>query len=289
MTQASQIKTVVFPVGGSGTRFLPITKSVPKEMLPILDQPLIHYCVQEAREAGIERFIFVTGRGKVAIEDFFDRDISLERELTEKNKRDYAKKVREVSLESGQMIYVRQPEPLGLGHAIACAAPWVNNEPFAVMLPDDFILNKNGPGALAQMIEAYDYAKSPCMAAVMTVPQEATSSYGILDPAGSTEGQLIAAKGLVEKPKPELAPSCEAIVGRYILPPQIMDELLKGKTGAGGEIQLTDAMAKLIPENGFCGYRYVGDRYDCGNHEGWLQANNAAFALRKKAEEEKAA
>ena len=292
----TSIKTAVFPVGGAGTRFLPATKSIPKEMLPILDKPLIQHSVEEARAAGIEKFIFVTGRGKEAIENHFDRDFALERHLEQKNHQELVDLIKEISLDPGQVIYLRQPEPLGLGHAIGCAAPWIQEPAFAVLLPDDFIqVGQSGcPPVLSQMCDMYDHDASPVMAAVMTVTLDEVSSYGILDvnppseataPSASMMGSLIptslvstsliSAKGLVEKPSRDTAPSCEAIIGRYILPSAILPHLLKGQIGSGGEIQITDAMAALIPTHGFYGFRFKGTRYDCGHHLGWLSANIA--------------
>ncbi|MDC0344653.1 UTP--glucose-1-phosphate uridylyltransferase [Alphaproteobacteria bacterium] len=276
---SSPIKTAVFPVGGIGTRFLPATKASPKEMLPVLDKPLIQYSVEEALKAGIEKFVFVTGRGKTAIEDHFDRDPALEAFLTAQGKEEFCHIIKDLSLDAGQVIYVRQPEPLGLGHAIHCAAPWIKEQAFAVLLPDDFI--QADPGVLMQMCQVYDMAKRPVMAAVMTVPEDTVSAYGIVDPL-SQENDLIQAKGLIEKPARDKAPSCQAIIGRYILPTEIFDPLQKGHIGRGGEIQLTDAMSSLMTTHGFQGFLFKGNRYDCGHHLGWLEAN-IAEALQRPA------
>ena len=270
-----QIKTALFPVAGAGTRFLPITKASPKEMLPILNKPLIQYSVDEAKAAGVEKFIFITGRSKTAIENYFDRDVNLERFLQEKNKKDIAEIIKKVSLDPGQVVYVRQHEPLGLGHAINCAAPWVEEEAFAVLLPDDFILTKDANASvLAQMCHAYDWEKCPAMAAVMTVDRHNVVDYGILDIDKTIKNEHIA-KGLIEKPSVAQAPSCEAIVGRYVLPKRIFSKLKEACTGYGGEIQLTDAMKALIPDPGFHGFRFQGTRYDCAHHVSWLAANLA--------------
>jgi len=269
-----RIRKAVFPVAGLGTRFLPATKSMPKEMLPVVDKPLIQYAVEEAQAAGIEEFIFVTGRGKSAIEDHFDRSFELEHQLELKGKTEFLELVRRWMPPAGQIAYTRQREPLGLGHAVWCARNFVDNEPFAVLLADDLILADRP--VLKQMVEAFDETGGNVVA-VMDVPREHTSRYGILDVA-SDDGRLIEAKGIVEKPKPEDAPSTASVVGRYILLPRVFDHLAAQKPGAGGEIQLTDALARMIGETPFHGIRYEGQRFDCGDKLGFLQAT-IAFAL----------
>jgi UTP--glucose-1-phosphate uridylyltransferase len=269
-----RIRKAVFPVAGLGTRFLPATKSMPKEMLPVVDKPLIQYAVEEAQAAGIEEFIFVTGRGKSAIEDHFDRSFELEHQLELKGRTEFLELVRHWMPPAGQIAYTRQREPLGLGHAVWCARNFVDNEPFAVLLADDLILADRP--VLKQMVDAFDETGGNVVA-VMDVPREHTSRYGILDVA-SDDGRLIEAKGIVEKPKPELAPSTASVVGRYILLPRVFDHLSGQKPGAGGEIQLTDALARMIGETPFHGLRYQGTRFDCGDKLGFLQAT-IAFAL----------
>ncbi len=269
-----RVRKAVFPVAGQGTRFLPATKALPKEMLPIVDRPLIQYAVDEAREAGIEEFIFVTGRNKSAIEDHFDRSFELERSLNEKGNAEALKAIRDIVLEPGQITYTRQQSPLGLGHAVWCARHQVGNEPFAILLADDLILAR--PGCLKQMIEVHAEIGGN-LVAVEDVPREQTDRYGILD-VTTDDGRIAGAKGLVEKPKPADAPSTLSIIGRYILQPDVFDELNRAKPGAGGEIQLTDAMARTIPRIAFHGLRFDGKRYDCGNRAGFLEAS-IAFAL----------
>jgi len=268
------VRKAVFPVGGLGTRFLPATKSMPKEMLTVVDKPLIQYAVEEAKAAGIEEFIFVTGRGKQAIEDHFDRSYELEDVLRGRDKRDLLHAIHDWMPQAGQVAYTRQMEPLGLGHAVRCAKPLVGNEPFAVLLADDLILARTG--CLAQMVEAYNEVGGNMIAA-MEVPREHTRRYGVIDP-GATEGRLTEVKGLVEKPEPVAAPSTTAVIGRYILQPRVFDYLDQGQKGAGGEIQLTDALARMIGEAPFHGLRFKGERYDCGDKVGFLHAN-IAFAL----------
>ena len=268
------IKTAVFPVGGLGTRFLPATKAMPKEMLPIVDKPLIHHAFEEAVAAGIERFIFVTGRNKNAISNHFDHQYELQKILNEKNKE------LELSLTSGWMpdagniIFTRQMEPRGLGHAVWCARHWVANEPFAVLLADDLIMDPTP--CLKQMVDAYEHTPGN-VAAVMDVPAEQTNRYGILD-IEEENGQIVKARGLVEKPAPADAPSTLSITGRYILQPSIFDELEKQKVGSGGEVQLTDAMNDMIGRTDFYGYRFTGTRFDCGSKVGFVEAN-IAYAL----------
>lgn len=271
------VRKAVFPVAGLGTRFLPATKAMPKEMLPVVDRPLIQYAIDEARVAGIEEFVFVTGRAKSAIEDHFDHSFELECTLEEKGKVDALAAIRECMLGPGQISYTRQQMPLGLGHAVWCARKHVGDEPFAVLLADDLIMAE--PGCLKQMIEAYNEVGGNIVA-VEDVPRERTSQYGILDVV-KDGGRLAEARGLVEKPNPEDAPSTLSIIGRYILQPNVLDELGRQQKGAGNEIQLTDAMARTIPETSFHGFRFEGTRYDCGNRLGYLEAN-IAFAMARE-------
>ncbi|MAF49746.1 MAG: UTP--glucose-1-phosphate uridylyltransferase GalU [Rhodospirillales bacterium] len=268
------VRKAVFPVAGQGTRFLPATKAMPKEMLPIVDRPLIQYAVDEAREAGIEEFIFVTGRAKSAIEDHFDHSIELERSLKESGKQDALQAISEWVPEPGQISYTRQQNPLGLGHAVWCARYHIHQEPFAVLLADDLILAR--PGCLKQMIEIYNQVGGN-LVAVEDIPKEHTDRYGILDVV-EDDGKLARAKGLVEKPDPKSAPSTLSIIGRYILHPQVFAQLDMQEKGAGGEIQLTDAMARTIGDVPFHGFRFDGKRYDCGNKLGFIEAN-IAYAL----------
>ena len=269
-----RVRKAVFPVGGLGTRFLPATKALPKEMLPIVDKPLIQYAVEEAHAAGIEEFIFVTGRGKTAIEDHFDHSYELEDLLSSRNRVEALEALRAVVPGAGQVAYTRQQEPLGLGHAVWCARNLVGEEPFAVLLADDLILSKKP--CLAQMVEAAGETGGN-MVAVMDVPREHTSRYGILE-VGSDDGRLAEVRGLVEKPEPAAAPSTLSVIGRYILMPEVFEHLGKKKPGAGGEIQLTDAMAKMIGGGPFHGLRFEGTRFDCGDKIGFLQAT-IAFGL----------
>ena len=274
---SSTVKKAIFPVGGLGTRFLPATKSMPKEMLPVVDKPLIQYAVEEAAEAGIEEFIFVTGRGKSAIEDHFDHSMELEQTLESRDKKDALALVQGMMHEPGSVAYIRQQEPAGLGHAVWCARHLIGDEPVAILLADDLILAKDGQkNCLAEMTEAWS-KQGGNMVACMEVPQEDTSSYGIITP-GETHGTLTEVKGLVEKPKPEDAPSRLAVVGRYIIEPGVFNELSRMERGSGGEIQLTDSLARRIGETPFSGLAFSGTRYDCGSKIGFLQAN-IAFAL----------
>jgi len=268
------IKKIVFPVAGLGTRFLPATKAIPKEMLPVLDKPLIQYAVEEAIEAGIDQIMLVTGRNKQVMEDHFDHAYELEKILQEKGKQAALEISRSMLLPEGSIHYVRQMRPRGLGHAIWCARNFVNGDPFAVALPDDLIKGK--PGALKQMVEAYGQVGGN-LVATMDVPREDTSKYGVITP-GTYNGKLVEVKGLVEKPHPEDAPSTKAVVGRYILQPEVMDLLANTKVGAGGEIQLTDAMAGLIGQHPFYALEFEGKRFDCGSKIGWLTANLAYAA-----------
>ena len=270
------IRKAVFPVAGLGTRFLPATKALPKEMLPIVDKPLIQYAVEEAQEAGIEEFIFVTGRAKSAIEDHFDHSIELEHVLIERGKVESLHSVTDWMPAPGHISYTRQQEPLGLGHAVWCARNFVTDEPFAVLLADDLILGK--PGCLKQMVEAHRKIGGSLLA-IEEVPVEQTDKYGILD-VNSDQGGLLPVRGVVEKPAPADAPSQLAIIGRYILEPLVLTILEHQERGAGNEIQLTDAIAKtigILPVNGF---RFQGRRFDCGSKVGYLQAN-IAFALER--------
>jgi UTP--glucose-1-phosphate uridylyltransferase len=271
----SRIKKAVFPVAGLGTRSLPATKAMAKEMQTIVDRPLIQYALDEARDAGIEDFIFVTGRGKSIIEDHFDHVVELEHALEAKGKTEALEAVRAFVPPPGHLYYTRQQAPLGLGHAVWCARGMISDgEPFAVILPDDLILAE--PGCLRQMVDAHAETGGN-MVAVEDVPRELTSRYGILD-VDSDDGKVAKARGLVEKPKPEEAPSTLSIIGRYILDPAVFAALDRQETGAGGEIQLTDAMAATIDSVPFHGLRFEGRRYDCGNKQGFIEAN-IAFGL----------
>jgi UTP--glucose-1-phosphate uridylyltransferase len=263
------LRKAVFPVGGLGTRFLPATKAMPKEMLPIVDRPLIQYAVDEAMEAGIEQMIFVTGRGKSAIEDHFDIAFELETTMSERGK---SLEILEATrLKPGAVAYVRQQEPMGLGHAVWCARDIVGDEPFAVLLADDFMVGK--PGCLKQMVEAYNRTGGNLICAE-EVPDDQTHRYGIITP-GTRDGSLTEVKGLVEKPAPGTAPSNLSVIGRYILQPEVMGVLASQEKGAGGEIQLTDAMSRMIGEQPFHGVTFAGTRYDCGDKAGFIQANIA--------------
>ena len=264
------VKKAIFPVGGLGTRFLPATKALPKEMLPIVDKPLIQYAVEEAVAAGIEEFIFVTGRNKTAIEDHFDHSTELETALLTKGKEEALNLVQGMIHSPGSVSYVRQQEPAGLGHAIWCARHQIAGEPVAVLLADDLIL---GTPALKEMIDAY---QSGNMVAVMNVPADETGSYGIITPKDEA-GQLVTIADIVEKPDPEVAQSTLAVVGRYIIEPGVFDKLAEGRKGAGGEIQLTDSLAARISDVPFLGLRFSGERFDCGSKLGFLKAN-IAFA-----------
>ncbi len=271
------IKKAIFPVGGLGTRFLPATKSMPKEMLPIVDKPLIQYAVEEAAEAGVEEFIFVTGRGKSAIEDHFDHSTELEDTLAARGKDSALKVVRAMMREPGSVAYIRQQEPAGLGHAVWCARHLIGDQPVAVLLADDLILPQKGkPGCLAEMVTAWQETGGNMVAAMEVAPDQ-TSSYGIITP-GETKGILTEVKGLVEKPQPKDAPSNLAVVGRYIIEPGVFTELAQQNRGAGGEIQLTDSLAKRIGQAPFHGALFSGERFDCGSKLGFLQAN-IQFAL----------
>lgn len=271
-----KIRKVVFPVAGLGTRFLPATKANPKEMLPIVDKPLIQYAAEEAVSAGVEELIFVTSSSKRAIEDHFDKNYELEAELERKGKDQMLEVVRSVVPANITCAYVRQPEALGLGHAVLCARPLVGDEPFAVILADDLI-SCNGSCVLGQMVEAFE-DKDCSLLGVDEVPHEETDKYGIVDP-GETEGRLTEVAGIVEKPSPDQAQSNLAVVGRYILTPAIFDHLETIPRGAGGEIQLTDAIERLLHDEKVMAYRFEGKRYDCGNKLGYLQAT-VEYALK---------
>lgn len=263
------LRKAVFPVGGLGTRFLPATKALPKEMLPVVDRPLIQYAVDEALEAGIEQMIFVTGRGKSAIEDHFD--IAYELETTMRHRGKSMELLHQTRLRPGAVAYVRQQEPMGLGHAVLCARDIVGDEPFAVLLADDFMVG--APGCLKQMVDAY-HKVGGNMICAQRVPEDQTHMYGVITP-GIRDGALTEVKGLVEKPPKGTAPSNLSVIGRYILQPEVMQVLETQGTGAGGEIQLTDAMARMIGEQPFHGLTFDGTRYDCGDKAGYIQANLA--------------
>ena len=265
------IKKAIFPVGGLGTRFLPATKAMPKEMLPIVDKPLIQYAVEEAAAAGIEEFIFVTGRNKSAIEDHFDHSFELEETLYAKGKDTALKTVRDMIRQPGTVFYVRQQEPAGLGHAIWCARHLINDEPVAILLADDLIL---GSCCMAEMVAAYQGGN---MVAVMDVPKSDTGSYGIVTP-GNDDGQIIDISALVEKPEPANTPSTIGVVGRYIIEPGVFNQLANQDRGASDEVQLTDALASQIGKVPLKGLRFSGERFDCGSKIGFLQAT-IAFAM----------
>lgn len=270
-----KVTKAIFPVAGLGTRFLPATKAVPKEIMTLVDRPLIQYAIDEAREAGIKEFIFVTSRGKGALEDYFDHAPQLEQELRKKGKDDLLETLKDTNMKSGAIAYIRQHKALGLGHAVACAQRLIANEPFAVILPDDVIAGETG--CLKQMVDAYQETGGS-MVAAMEVPPEKASSYGVLD-VKEDMGALVSVKGMVEKPKAEEAPSNLAVIGRYILTPDVLRNLNQQESGAGGEIQLTDAIAQEIEnDRNVFGFRFRGQRYDCGSKAGFLQAT-VAFAL----------
>jgi UTP--glucose-1-phosphate uridylyltransferase len=269
-----KVTKAIFPVGGLGTRFLPATKAMPKEMLPIVDKPLIQYAVEEAQAAGIEDFIFVTGRGKHAIEDHFDVSFELDAMLRERGKCDLVAAMSRWMPSPGQISYTRQMKPLGLGHAVWCARHLIGDEPFAVLLADDLV--QSNTACLKQMIDLHAEIDGSVVA-VVDVPREHTDRYGILD-VDYDNGRLVSVKGLVEKPRPADAPSTLSIIGRYILQPEVFDYLDKQEKDAGGEIQLTDAMAATLGNGPFHGLRFEGRRFDCGDKAGFLEAS-IAFAL----------
>jgi UTP--glucose-1-phosphate uridylyltransferase len=268
------LRKAVFPVGGLGTRFLPATKAVPKEMLPVVDRPLIQYAVDEAIEAGIEQMIFVTGRGKSAIEDHFDIAYELEATMSARGKS--LQLLEQTRLAPGAVAYVRQQEPMGLGHAVWCARDIVGDEPFAVLLADDFMVGE--PGCLKQMVDAYMQTGGNIICA-QEVPDNMTHMYGVITP-GTRDGALTEVKGLVEKPAAGTSPSNLAVIGRYILQPEVMRILETQGKGAGGEIQLTDAMARMIGDQPFHGLTFKGKRYDCGDKAGYMTANLAVALTR---------
>ena len=270
-----KVTKAIFPVAGMGTRFLPATKSVPKEIMTLVDRPLIQYAIDEARAAGIKEFIFVTSRGKGALEDYFDHAPQLEQELRKKGKDDLLEVLKNTNMDSGAIAYIRQHKALGLGHAVWCARRLIANEPFAVILPDDVIAAEKP--CLQQMVEAYEETGGSMVAAMEVAPDKAPS-YGVLD-VKEDFGSMVSVKGMVEKPKQEDAPSNLAVIGRYILSPKVLTNLNKLKSGAGGEIQLTDAIAEEINQDrGVYGYRFRGQRFDCGSKAGFLQAT-VAFCL----------
>ena len=270
-----KVTKAIFPVAGLGTRFLPATKSVPKEIMTLVDRPLIQYAIDEAREAGITDFIFVTSKGKSALEDYFDRSVELETDLEAKGKHELLDVLKSTYMESGAIAYIRQHRALGLGHAVWCARRLIGDEPFAVMLPDD-VIAADKP-CLKQMVDAYEETGG-CMVAAMEVPQDKASSYGLLD-VKADMGSVVSVKNMVEKPKPEDAPSNLAVIGRYILTPDVMRNLETIDRGAGGELQLTDAIAEELRQNrNVFGYRFEGQRFDCGSKAGFLQAT-VAFGL----------
>lgn len=271
------VTKVVFPVAGMGTRFLPATKASPKEMLPVVDKPLIQYAVEEAVAAGVTDLIFITGRTKRSIEDHFDKAYELESELEARGKQAMLDLVRNTVPSHVNCIYIRQAEALGLGHAVLCAAPVVGDEPFAVMLADDLLDNPGGDPVLKQMVAVYNYHRCSVLG-TMNVPREETRSYGIVS-TESQKGSIQRMTGIVEKPAPEEAPTTQAVVGRYILTPHIFDHLRKLTPGAGGELQLTDAIASLLKEEAVLAHQYEGVRYDCGSKIGYLKAM-VEFGLR---------
>ncbi len=270
------LRKAVFPVAGLGTRFLPATKAMAKEMLPVVDKPLIQYAVEEARAAGIEQFCLITGRGKIALVDHFDVAFELEATLRGRNKEAELRLLADMKMQPGSIVSVRQQEPLGLGHAIWCARAFIGDDPFAILLPDDLVLSDTP--CMKQLAEAYAETGG-CVVAVTEVPRDQTNKYGILD-IGTDDGRLVEVKGLVEKPKPADAPSNLSIIGRYVLMPEVIGFLATMERGAGNEIQLTDGMAKMIGHVPFHGLRYEGTRFDCGDKLGFLEAQ-IAYALKR--------
>lgn len=271
------VKKAIFPVGGLGTRFLPATKAMPKEMLPVASKPLIHHAFEEAIEAGIEHFIFITGRNKNAISNHFDHSFELQKVLSEKEKAEALAQTKDWLPPAGNIAFIRQQEPLGLGHAVWCARHFIaEDEPFAVLLADDLFLNPTGDGVLKQMVAGYNKVGGNIVAAY-DIPRQHTNRYGIID-APATEGNIIPIRTMVEKPSPAKAPSTVAIMGRYILQPSIFHYLSHHKKGSGGEIQLTDAMAAMAKDHAYHGVRFEGERFDCGDRLGFLEAN-IAFSL----------
>ncbi len=270
------LRKAVLPVAGLGTRFLPATKAMAKEMLPVVDKPLIQYAVEEARAAGIEQFCMVTGRGKTALVEHFDIAFELEATLRERGKSDALQMLRETQVEPGSIVTVRQQEPQGLGHAIWCARAFIGDDPFAILLPDDLILSDKP--CLLQLADAYRETGGSVVA-VTEVPPDQTNRYGILE-IGRDDGRLVEVTGLVEKPDPDVAPSNLSIIGRYVLLPEVLGYLARMERGAGNEVQLTDAMARMIGHSPFHGLRYEGRRFDCGDKIGFLEAQ-IAFALKR--------
>ncbi len=274
----TKVTKAIFPVAGLGTRFLPATKSIPKEIMTLVDRPLIQYAIDEARAAGIKEFIFVTSRGKGALEDYFDINPILEQTLRRSGKDALLDVLKSTNMESGAIAYIRQHKALGLGHAVWCARRLIANEPFAVILPDD-VIAADKP-VLQQMVEAYEQTGG-AMVAAMEVPPEKASAYGVLD-VSEDMGDLVKVKGMVEKPAPNEAPSNLAVIGRYILTPDVMANISKMKSGAGGEIQLTDAIAEEIRQDrDVYGFRFRGERFDCGSKAGFLQAT-VAFGMARE-------
>ncbi len=271
----TRIRKAVFPVAGLGTRFLPATKTVPKEMLPIIDRPLIQYAVDEAIEAGCDTLVFVTNRYKHAVADYFDKAYELEQKLEKAGKTELLALIRDVLPPNVRAVFVTQTEALGLGHAVLCAKPVIGDESFAVLLPDDLIWNR-GPGALKQMADVAE-TRGASVIAVQDVPREQTASYGIVD-TGGADGNPASILGMVEKPQPEVAPSTLAVVGRYVLRPEVFGLLEQTRPGKGGEIQLTDAIARLGASAPLLAYRFAGRRFDCGSRIGLVEAT-IRFAL----------
>lgn len=270
MTQS--VNLAVFPVAGFGTRFLPATKSTPKEMLPVVDKPLIQYAVDEAYAAGIRNMVFVTGRNKWSITEHYDIAYELESELEARGKKEFLQIVRQIKPKDMNVMFIRQEMAKGLGHAVLCAEPIIRDRPFAILLADDLVCNFGGKPVMKQMVELYDKYQQGVVG-VQEVPLEQTSRYGIVTEAAKLDERTSMITGIVEKPKPEEAPSQLAVIGRYILPGRIMEILKATKEGAGGEIQLTDAIAKLLAEKALLAYRFQGKRYDCGSKLGYLEAN----------------
>ena len=270
------LRKAVLPVAGLGTRFLPATKATAKEMLPVVDKPLIQYAVEEARAAGIEQFCMVTGRGKTALVEHFDVAFELEATLRDRGKTETLRALNDMAVQPGSIATVRQQVPLGLGHAIWCARAFIGDDPFAILLPDDLVLSKTP--CLKQLADAYAQTGGNIVA-VTEVPREQTNKYGILDIAND-DGRMVEVRGLVEKPDPANAPSNLSIIGRYVLMPEVVEHLARMERGTGNEVQLTDAMAKMIGNQPFHGLRYEGERFDCGDKVGFLEAQ-IAFALQR--------
>ncbi|WP_226621473.1 UTP--glucose-1-phosphate uridylyltransferase [Alloyangia pacifica] len=281
-TSKTKVRTAIFPVAGLGTRFLPATKATPKELLPVLDKPLLQFAIDEARAAGIERMIFVSHPSKSAIERYVHQDHDLCATLRERGKHKIADTLDEAAInpEEEQVFFVMQPEPLGLGHAVLCAAEHALPGPVAVILPDDLIVSEEG--CLSEMIAAYETSEPGHMVATMEVKRDEVSAYGVLVPEGEAEGQMLRASGMVEKPEAEKAPSLQAVVGRYVLDESIFAELDGLPAGLGGEIQLTDAIALGADKVGLCGFRFSGDRFDCGSKAGMLRATLAYAGTQKE-------